>query len=244
MATTMVNGEGGNVSSSGRQQSKSAFNNKPADGNRKQGANSDPVRYELQVFFVPCSLRKLHCLCFFVISANFLEPRSHLHAPHLTAANRPRQGQFLFVEEHTYIFLLCLTLLYFPCETALDIGVLHYTISPSSLHMASRRNAPQKAWTTGMNPITQRSTTPAQQNGAGNQAKAVSQRPVNNRETNSPEKHAHDRLIFLLGNMIVSSPQASQALIALTIKGTSGLNHCQKRRYLHRNIFWDNTGRP
>ncbi|MCJ1271313.1 hypothetical protein MMC22_011213 [Lobaria immixta] len=108
MATTMVNGEGGNVSSSGRQQSKSAFNNKALDGNRKQGANSDPVR----------------------------------------------------------------------------------------------RNAPQKAWTTGMNPITQRSTTPAQQNGAGNQAKAVSQRPVNNRETNSPEKHAHDRLIFLLGNMI------------------------------------------
>lgn len=56
MATTMVNGapnNDGNVSSAtmpnaGRQQPKSAFNNnnnnKTADGNRKQGANSDAAR--------------------------------------------------------------------------------------------------------------------------------------------------------------------------------------------------------
>lgn len=94
-----------------------------------------------------------------------------------------------------------------------------------------------------MNPITQRSTTPAQQNGAGNQTKAVSQKPVNNRETSTPEKHANDRLMFLFGNMIVSGPQACQALIALTIKGTFHLNHGQKWGHLHRDILWGDTGR-
>lgn len=128
-------------------------------------------------------------------------------------------------------------------ETALDMGLLHDSMNQSSLHMARRRNASQKAWTTGMNPITQRSTTPAQQNGTGNQAKAVAQKPVNNRETNSPEKHANDRLVFLFGNMLVSGPQPSQALISLTIQGTFNLNYCQKWGHLHRHILWGDTGR-
>ena len=137
----------------------------------------------------------------------------------------------------------CLTLASLFWKSALNIGALHCSISHSSLHMASRRNAPQKAWTTGTNPITQRSTTPAQQNGAGSQAKSVVPKPPDNRETNTPDKHANDRLLYLFGNMMVRESQASQALIKLTIKGTSGLNHSKKWRCFYRDILRGNTGR-
>ncbi len=75
------------------------------------------------------------------------------------------------------------------------------------MHLAKstnfRRSAPQKAWTSGMNPITQRSNTPNQQNGGALQAK-VAQKPTNNEESNTPEKHANDRLMYLFGNFMVS----------------------------------------
>ncbi|MCJ1229114.1 hypothetical protein MMC12_005779 [Toensbergia leucococca] len=67
---------------------------------------------------------------------------------------------------------------------------------------AQRRNPTQKAWTSGMNPITQRSTTPAQQNGTSSQPKSSPQKNMNNKETNTPDRHANDRLLFLLGNLM------------------------------------------
>lgn len=70
--------------------------------------------------------------------------------------------------------------------------------------LQNRRNAPQKAWTSGMNPITQRSNTPTQQNGVGLQAKATTQKPPNHQESATPERHANDRLLYLLGNFMVN----------------------------------------
>ncbi|SLM34481.1 LsmAD domain [Lasallia pustulata] len=65
-----------------------------------------------------------------------------------------------------------------------------------------RRNPPQKAWTSGMNPITQRSTTPAQPNGVGGHPKPSSQRSMPASETSTPDRHANDRFLFLLANFI------------------------------------------
>lgn len=72
----------------------------------------------------------------------------------------------------------------------------------TSLHEASRRAVPQKAWTSGMNPITQRSTTPGQQNGAGVQNKA-SQKTMPNENAHSAEKTVHERLLYLFANFMV-----------------------------------------
>lgn len=76
--------------------------------------------------------------------------------------------------------------------------------------MIYRRNVPQKAWTSGMNPITQRSTTSAQQNGVGSQAKnnAHAHKVATNQEANM-EKLANDRLVYLLGNFMVSKTRTS-----------------------------------
>lgn len=83
-----------------------------------------------------------------------------------------------------------------------DIGCF-YVITPS-LRTSFRRPTPQKAWTSGMNPITQRSTTPAQQNCAGSQGKVTTQKFASVQETSTPEKHANDRLLYLLGNFMVN----------------------------------------
>ena len=55
-----------------------------------------------------------------------------------------------------------------------------------------------------MNPITQRSTTPAQQNGGGSQTKPTSQKATINQEMNASDRNANDRLVYLLGNFMVS----------------------------------------
>lgn len=60
-----------------------------------------------------------------------------------------------------------------------------------------------------MNPITQRSNTPTQQNGVGLQAKAATQKPSNNQESTTPEKHANDRLLYLLGHVMVSDQRVN-----------------------------------
>ena len=70
-------------------------------------------------------------------------------------------------------------------------------------HVNYRRNVPQKAWTSGMNPITQRSTTSGQQNGVGSQAKNNAQKTATNQEA-STEKLANERLLYLVGNFMVS----------------------------------------
>ncbi|KAL8859539.1 MAG: hypothetical protein Q9178_003938 [Gyalolechia marmorata] len=63
-----------------------------------------------------------------------------------------------------------------------------------------RKPVPQKAWQSGMNPITQRSTLPAAQNGNFSQSKASTPKPAANTELANAHKHAHDRIVFLMAN--------------------------------------------
>ncbi|KAL8728979.1 MAG: hypothetical protein Q9166_005074 [cf. Caloplaca sp. 2 TL-2023] len=65
-----------------------------------------------------------------------------------------------------------------------------------------RKPVPPTAWKSGMNPITQRSTLPAGQNGNISQPKASSQKPATNMEMGNADKHAHDRLVFLMANFM------------------------------------------
>ncbi|KAI4174549.1 MAG: hypothetical protein LQ348_006362 [Seirophora lacunosa] len=67
---------------------------------------------------------------------------------------------------------------------------------------AQRKPTPQKAWQTGMNPITQRSTTPAAQNGNISQPRAAPQKPASNMELANADKHARDRLLFLMSHFM------------------------------------------
>lgn len=67
-----------------------------------------------------------------------------------------------------------------------------------------RRNGPQKAaWTSGMNPITQRSNTSSQQNGVGSQAKNNAHKAATNQEAGT-EKVANERLTYLMAQFMVS----------------------------------------
>ncbi|KAL3435241.1 hypothetical protein BDV09DRAFT_76007 [Aspergillus tetrazonus] len=61
-----------------------------------------------------------------------------------------------------------------------------------------RRSNSQKAWTQGTNPITQRPSFP-QQN--GNMPQKTSS-PTSTKESNTPDNHAHDRLVFLFTTFI------------------------------------------
>lgn len=54
-----------------------------------------------------------------------------------------------------------------------------------------------------MNPITQRSTTTSQQNGVGPQVKTNANKAATNQEVNM-EGLAHERLVYLLANFMVS----------------------------------------
>lgn len=54
-----------------------------------------------------------------------------------------------------------------------------------------------------MNPITQRSTIPAAQNGNLAQLKTSPKKPAANMELANADKHAHDRLVFLMANFMV-----------------------------------------
>ena len=82
-----------------------------------------------------------------------------------------------------------------------DVRFIHemYPGSP----VLCRRNATPKAWTSGMNPITQRSTISGQQNGIGSQAKNATHKATTNSE-GSMEKLANERLMYLLVNFMVS----------------------------------------
>ena len=66
-----------------------------------------------------------------------------------------------------------------------------------------RRNGPQKAAWTGMNPITQRSTTSSQQNGVGSQPKNNAHKAATNQEAGM-EKVANERLMYLMAQFMVS----------------------------------------
>ncbi|KAL4888449.1 hypothetical protein BDV59DRAFT_206148 [Aspergillus ambiguus] len=70
----------------------------------------------------------------------------------------------------------------------------------SPLDGTQRRSNSQKAWTSGTNPITQRSTY-SHQNGNLSQKQSPSPRPTS-KESNTPDSHAHDRLVFLFTSFI------------------------------------------
>ncbi|KAL8675829.1 MAG: hypothetical protein Q9186_007569 [Xanthomendoza sp. 1 TL-2023] len=67
---------------------------------------------------------------------------------------------------------------------------------------SQRKPVPPKAWQGGTNPITQRSTVSPAQNGNVSQPKASSQKPALNMELANADKHAHDRLVFLMANFM------------------------------------------
>ena len=84
-----------------------------------------------------------------------------------------------------------------------------------STRLITRRRAPpQKAWQSGMNPLTQRSSTPAQQNGAGSHNKTGSQKPFASQEMAVTDSNAHDRLLYLYGNAMVGVDLRGCAKIA------------------------------
>ena len=71
----------------------------------------------------------------------------------------------------------------------------------------NRRPNAQKAWTTGANPITQKSSAPPQQNGNVLQAKQTTTvKTPQQKDTATPDRHANDRLVFLLAAAIVRHP--------------------------------------
>jgi hypothetical protein len=76
------------------------------------------------------------------------------------------------------------------------------------LSFYSKRNSTQKAWTTGVNPLTKASqpTRALQQNGAptiGKPAAAPKPLPSISKESNTPEYHASDRIFYLFAHLVV-----------------------------------------
>ncbi|EEQ88081.2 PAB1 binding protein [Blastomyces dermatitidis ER-3] len=71
---------------------------------------------------------------------------------------------------------------------------------------AQRRNNPPKAWTQSTNPLTQKPSYPNQNGGAPQRKSTISPNPMAssspNRESNTPDMHANDRLTFLLAACI------------------------------------------
>ncbi|PYI03332.1 putative PAB1 binding protein [Aspergillus sclerotiicarbonarius CBS 121057] len=72
--------------------------------------------------------------------------------------------------------------------------------SGSPLEGGQRRSNSQKAWSHGTNPITQR-VSYAQQNGNMSHKQSASPRATP-KESNTPDNHAHDRLVFLFTSFI------------------------------------------
>jgi hypothetical protein len=83
--------------------------------------------------------------------------------------------------------------------------MVHYKLTTSLWR--NRRGSTPKAWA-ATNLVTQRSSNYNQQNGSMNQPKGgVSKTPTANvKETNTPDRHANDRLLFLMANFLVCSP--------------------------------------
>ena len=78
------------------------------------------------------------------------------------------------------------------------------------------RKPTQNAWSKGTNPVTQR---PSQPNGVAPPKPTAPSAKLNTggKETNTPEKHANDRLNFLLANFIVSGPPTCASILASAI---------------------------
>ena len=106
-----------------------------------------------------------------------------------------------------------------------------------------RRSNSQRAWTQGTNPITQRSSY-TQQNGNMSQKQSPSPRPTP-KESNTPDNHAHDRLVFLVTSFIVSlgSPflflRSPHSLLVecSSLLGFDCNYHHEKRGQIYWNLF-------
>ncbi|KAF2127158.1 hypothetical protein P153DRAFT_320653 [Dothidotthia symphoricarpi CBS 119687] len=72
---------------------------------------------------------------------------------------------------------------------------------PGSPLDAGQRKPPQKAWTQGTNPITQRSSNPSPSNGVVNNPKPTQTPTAPSGESASPMKHLSDRMMYLLVNL-------------------------------------------
>ncbi|CAI7579023.1 unnamed protein product [Penicillium viridicatum] len=73
--------------------------------------------------------------------------------------------------------------------------------SGSPVDGGQRRTNSHKAWTQGTNPITQRSSYTSSNGNMTHQKQSGSPRP-NQKESNTPDSHAHDRLVFLFASFI------------------------------------------
>ncbi|KAJ5297877.1 hypothetical protein N7508_008126 [Penicillium antarcticum] len=73
--------------------------------------------------------------------------------------------------------------------------------SGSPVDGGARRSNSHKAWTQGTNPITQRSSHSTSNGNMAHRGQSGSPRP-NQKESNTPDSHAHDRLVFLFASFI------------------------------------------
>jgi hypothetical protein len=90
-----------------------------------------------------------------------------------------------------------------------------------------RKQSSQKtAWTQGTNPITQRPTNQNVPNGVVTAAKSSAGPKSTDaavKETNTPDQHANDRLMFLLANFKVSATACQRIYFHITVFHSVGL---------------------
>ena len=72
------------------------------------------------------------------------------------------------------------------------------------LTTSRRSNGTPKAWQSGVNPITQRSTTPSQSNGTAGSITTTPHKTSVEEVTETADKQANDRLLYVLGSAMVS----------------------------------------
>lgn len=84
---------------------------------------------------------------------------------------------------------------------------LTFLLSPSWMMLiwtVCRKPPPQKAWTQGTNPITQRPSNPPTPNGVANTPKPAQHATTPSGEAGQPMRHLSDRMMYLLANLTVS----------------------------------------
>lgn len=98
----------------------------------------------------------------------------------------------------------------FPPST-LHPQLLIFRAAPANTLLPHRKASAPKAWSSGTNPITQRLTNPTLSNGASGAGKGsagAKGMAASSKESSASDnnKHAHDRMVFLISNFVVSEP--------------------------------------
>jgi hypothetical protein len=121
---------------------------------------------------------------------------------------------------------------------------LHFPVKVQLLtDPTNRRPNSQKAWTTGANPITQKSSAPPQQNGNVLQAKQIATvKTSQQKDTATPDRHANDRLVFLLAAAIVSHPNP-YCISSLTALLRGHQSRLRRSQVMHTKAY-SHTQRP